>query len=221
MLEFHKYAGELVSSDLPRSFDYYAMGHLHDHFQSAFDGFHGPVCYPGSTDVTSSEGINEFTKGFYITDLSGEEAKPEWIQLKSLRDEFAPEFSYEKLAEDISAFARTLRESTKKAMVAIKVKGEEIDSALVASTLKSLANYVLYYVWQPVETGVSGGKDFAERPSDIDEQMLKIATAVTGSMEAGTFAVTELLPLLAENRADEAADLLWSAFKAGRFEKKP
>ena len=47
MLEFHKFAGELVSSDLPQSFDYYAMGHLHDHFQSTFDGFRGPVCYPG------------------------------------------------------------------------------------------------------------------------------------------------------------------------------
>jgi DNA repair exonuclease SbcCD nuclease subunit len=220
MLEFHKYAGELVSSDLPKDFDYYAMGHLHDHVQSTFDGFHGPVCFPGSTDATSSEGIHEYKKGFYITDISGEEAKPDWIQIKSIRNGFAPEFSYEKLAEDVSSFVEKLGGLTKKAMVNVRVKGEEIDSALVTSALKSLASQVLYYVWQPVELGVAGGKDFGERPSDIDEQMLNIATKVTGSSAAGSFGVGELLPLLAEDRVSEATDLLWTAFKSRRFEKK-
>lgn len=220
LLEFHKYAGELVSSDLPKSFDYYAMGHLHDHFQSTFDGFHGPVCYPGSTDATSSEGIHEYKKGFYITDISGEEAKPEWIQIRSLRNEFAPEFSYKKLAEEVSGFVERLDALTKKALLSIKVRGEGIDSAVVTSALKALADHVLYYVWQPVEEGTAGGKDFAERPSDIEEQMLNIATTVTGSSAAGSFGIAELLPLLAENRVDEATDLLWSAFKARRFDKK-
>lgn len=220
MLEFHKYAGELVSSDLPKGFDYYAMGHLHDHFQSTFDGFRGPVCYPGSTDATSSEGIHEYEKGFYITDISGEEAKPEWIRIKSLRSEFSPEFAYEKLADEVSSFAEKLSGLAKKAMLSVKVKGEEIDSAVVTSALKSLADHVIYCVWQPVEEGVGGGKDFAERPSDIEEQMLNIATTVTGSTTTGSFGVAELLPLLAENRVDEATDLLWSAFKAGRFGKK-
>lgn len=220
MLEFHKYAGELVSSDLPKNFDYYAMGHLHDHFQNTFDGFDGPVCYPGSTDATSSEGIHEYKKGFYITDISGEEAKPEWIQIKSLRQEFAPEFSYKRLEEDVSILAEKVGGLAKKAILSIKVQGEEIDSARVTSVLKALADHVLYYVWQPVEEGVAGGKDFTERPSDIEGQMLSMATTITGSSAAGSFGVTELLPLLAENRVDEATDLLWSAFKAGRFGKK-
>jgi DNA repair exonuclease SbcCD nuclease subunit len=220
LLEFHKYAGELVSSDLPKSFDYYAMGHLHDHFQSTFDGFHGPVCYPGSTDATPSEDIHEYKKGFYITDISGEEAKPEWIRIESLRNEFAPEFSYEKLAEDVSGFAERLDPLAKKALLSIKVKGKGIDSAVVTSALKALADRVLYYVWQPVEEGVAGGKDFAERPSDIEEQMLNIASTVTGNSAAGSFGVAELLPLLAEERVDEATDLLWSAFKARRFDQK-
>lgn len=220
MLEFHKYAGELVSSDLPRGFDYYAMGHLHDRFQSTFDGFHGPVCYPGSTDVTSSEGIHEFTKGFYITDLSGEEAKPEWIQLKSLREEFAPEFSYERLADDVSSFAEKISSLTKKALLNIEVKGKDIDSARVTSVLKSLSDHVLYYVWEPVDEREAGGKDFTERPSDVQEQMLSIARTITGSSEAGSFGVVELLPLLAEDRTDEAIDLLWSAYKARKFDNK-
>ena len=123
MLEFHKYAGELVSTDLPAGFDYFAMGHLHDHYQSTFDGLHGPVCYPGSTDATSNEGIREFRKGFYITDVSGEVAKPDWIQLKSLRSEFAPEFSYERLADEVSGFVERLTGLAKQAMLSIRVRG--------------------------------------------------------------------------------------------------
>ena len=218
MLEFHKYAGELVSSDLPRGFDYYGMGHLHDQFQSTFDGFKGPVCFPGSTEATSSEGIHEFKKGFYVTDLSGEEAKPDWIQLKTVRSQFAPEFSYEKLADEVSAFAEDLSALNKKAMLNISVKGKEIDSARVSSILRFLAERVLYYIWEPVEEGVRAGKNFVGRPSDIDAQMLEIATTVTGSSVAGSFSIAELLPLLAEDRVDDASDLLWSAFKGRRFE---
>jgi len=220
MFEFHKFAGELVESDLPRSFDYYAMGHLHDHFQKSFDGFRGPVCYPGSTDATSSEGIHEYKKGFYITDLSAEEAKPDWIQLKSLRSAFAPEFSYERLSDDISNFMEKLTGLSKKPMLSIKVRGKDIDAARAVAALKSLSDLVLYYVWQPVEVGANLGKDFTERPSDIDEQMLNIATAVAGSNVTGSFAVEELLPLLVESRVEEATDLLWTAFSDRRFEKK-
>jgi exonuclease SbcD len=220
LLEFHKYAGELVSSDLPSSFDYYAFGHLHDHFQNRFDGLRGPLCYPGSIDATSNEGIHEYEKGFYITDLSGEEANPEWIQIKSLRKQFAPVFSYEKLAEEVSEFTEQLKDLNKQAMLNIKVRGTEIDSARITSILKSLADRVLYYVWQPIEEGAAKGKDFGERPSDIDEQMLKIASTITGSNAAGSFAAKELLPLLAEDRVDEATDLLWYAFKTKRFESK-
>lgn len=218
MLEFHKYAGELVSSDLPKGFDYYGMGHLHDQFQTSFDGFGGPVCFPGSTEVTSSEGIHEFKKGFYITDLSAEEARPNWIQLKSVRSQFAPEFNYEKLAEEVSAFVEHLSTFHKKAMLSISVKGKEIDSARVTSILRPFAERVLYYIWKPVEEGVTAGKDFIDRPSDIDAQMLEITTAVTGSSMAGSFSIAELLPLLAEDRVDEATDLLWSAYKGRRFE---
>ena len=220
MLEFHKFAGELVSSDLPRNFDYYAMGHLHDHFQSTFDGFRGPVCYPGSTDATSSEGIHAHKKGFYITDLSGEEAKPNWVQIKSLRSGFAPEFTYERLSDDVSSFAEQLSPLWKKPMLSVSVKGKDIDSARVTAILKSLSDKVLYYVWQPVEQGASLGRDFLDRPSDTEEQMLTIASTVTGNRTVGSFGVTELLPLLAEDRVDEATDLLWSAFKNRRFDGK-
>src|ERR1039458_10015085 len=88
LFELHKFGGEITANDLPPHFDYYAMGHLHDKSESRFERLGGPVCYPGSLDPTDVEGIHEFKKGFYFVDLSGSEARPEWIEVKSSRQQF-------------------------------------------------------------------------------------------------------------------------------------
>ena len=54
--EVNKYAGEINSTDLPKNFTYYAMGHLHDKFLKQYDHLKGPLGYPGSTDMTSNQG---------------------------------------------------------------------------------------------------------------------------------------------------------------------
>mgnify|MGYP001487961548 FL=1 len=79
--EVNKFAGEVNSTDLPKNFTYYAMGHLHDKFLKRYDHLKGPLAYPGSTELTTSEGIKETEKGFFKVDISDDEAKPEWIKL--------------------------------------------------------------------------------------------------------------------------------------------
>ena len=79
--EINKFAGELSTNDLPKNFTYYAMGHLHDKFLKSFSNLKGPIAYPGSIELTTSEGIKNTKKGFFQVDISGDEAKPEWIEL--------------------------------------------------------------------------------------------------------------------------------------------
>jgi DNA repair exonuclease SbcCD nuclease subunit len=67
--EANQFAGELNSSDLPNNFTYYAMGHLHDKFVKQFEQLGGTLAYPGSTEMTTSEGIKETEKGFFIPSL--------------------------------------------------------------------------------------------------------------------------------------------------------
>jgi len=74
--EINKFAGELNSTDLPKNFTYYAMGHLHDQFLKKFSHLDGPLAYPGSIELTTSEGIKETKKGFYEVDISSKESKP-------------------------------------------------------------------------------------------------------------------------------------------------
>ena len=46
--EINQFAGELNSTDLPKNFTYYAMGHLHDRNLKKFSHLSGPIVYPGS-----------------------------------------------------------------------------------------------------------------------------------------------------------------------------
>ena len=74
--EVNKFAGEVNSTDLPKNFTYYAMGHLHDKFLKQYDHLKGPLAYPGSTEMTTSEGIKETEKGFFKVDISETKQSP-------------------------------------------------------------------------------------------------------------------------------------------------
>ncbi len=78
---------EVDLADLPRSFHYYAMGHIHSRILDEFG--RGVLAYPGSTEVWRSDEIVEYErngKGFFIVDT--EDISPscvEWITLKRVR----------------------------------------------------------------------------------------------------------------------------------------
>ena len=103
--EFHKYAGEIQSTDLPKNFTYYAMGHLHDKDIKQFNHLNGPIAYPGSIELTTSEGIKETKKGFFEVDISGEEAIPNWIQVDT-RPQFSFKTEYKELSKQLMKFMR-------------------------------------------------------------------------------------------------------------------
>ncbi|MEM3685169.1 MAG: DNA repair exonuclease [Conexivisphaerales archaeon] len=216
MYEFHKFAGEINSSDLPKSFDYYAMGHLHDRFEKRFEGLKGPVCYPGSLDATASEGIRELRKGFYIVDLSKQEASTQWIELSSTRKQYSFDIEYEKMDAMVNDIISKIKDLAKKPMLDIVVKGKELDSAKIASSLRKLEDHTLYYQWNTKETVSDATKELVERPADIEQEMLRMAEGILGSKEVATLAINEILPLLAEGNSKEATDILWKYFEERR-----
>ena len=73
--EVNRFASEMSTSDLPKNFTYYAMGHLHDRFEKQFANLAGPLAYPGSIEMTPSEGIKDAEKGFFEVDISTKEAQ--------------------------------------------------------------------------------------------------------------------------------------------------
>ena len=83
--DFNKFAGEIFASDLPLGFDYYAMGHYHDHIQKNFpEPENHLVAYPGSLDLGHNEPISDVEKGFLMVDVSNspENVTTQWIKIE-------------------------------------------------------------------------------------------------------------------------------------------
>jgi len=121
--EVNKFAGELNSSDLPKNFTYYAMGHLHERELKKFSNLGGPLAYPGSIELTSSEGIKETQKGFYEVDISSSEAKPTWIKIDT-RPQLSVKTYYKNLKKEVDLLAEKLKTFEKKPVIEIKIHGE-------------------------------------------------------------------------------------------------
>lgn len=215
LTDMNKFAGELNSTDMPPSFDYYAMGHYHDRIEKCYPNLGGPLVYPGSLDLTPSEGIKDVDKGFVLVDMSGDEAKPQFVNLHR-RPQFKESVKNEKLTEGIEEImkkaAALAAANGKKPVVKVEVSGRNIDSRAIASQLTRLNEVCLHYVWQPVdEQAQSLALD--ERPADLDAELLRLSTDALGSEEAARLAIRDLLPPAAAGEAGAALDIVWDIFK--------
>jgi len=215
--EINKFAGELSSTELPKNFTYYAMGHLHDQELKKFTHLGGPLAYPGSIELTSSESIKESKKGFYEVDISGAEAVPNWIRLDT-RPQFSIKIPSERLADEVGLLAEKIKTCSRKPIVEVKITGETLEPGFVQGQMSKLSDLTLRCFWKHVLSEQSNGSVFMERPVKIEEEMHKIAKEILGSNDLANFAINELLPLLSKGNIEEAnhaIDENYTQFKKG------
>ncbi|MEW6605370.1 MAG: DNA double-strand break repair protein Mre11, partial [Thermoproteota archaeon] len=196
------------------------LGHYHDHQEKRFGFLGGPLAYPGSIDLTPSEGIKEAEKGFIITDMSGEEPLTHWIPLSKRRQQFSARISYNDIANELDRVIEKAKAlGSKKPVARIEVAGSDIDSKVIAEQLKRLNECCLHYVWQPLEDRMATAV-YDSRPADIDGELYRLSVEALGSDELAKFAVGEILPLAAEKDGAKAVlEIVWQAYKAGKFER--
>lgn len=215
--EINKFAGELNSTDLPKNFTYYAMGHLHERELKKFNHLGGPLAYPGSIEITSSEGIKETEKGFYEVDISASEAKPNWIRLDT-RPQFSIKTSFENLTEQVNILSEKIHSFSRKPIVEIKIQGDNIETDLVQSQIARLFPLTLRCFWKTIMPEENEGSIFIDKPAKIDDEMLKLAKNILNSENLANFAINDLLPLLSKNQIGEANHLVienFNQFKKG------
>ena len=215
--EVNKFAGELTTNDLPKNFTYYAMGHLHDKFLKSFDNLKGPIAYPGSIELTTSEGIKNAKKGFYQVDISGSEAKPEWIEL-DLRPQLSTVTSYKDINKTVDDILEQFEESEKKPIVEIKIQGKNIQTDLVQAQISRLIPHTLHCSWK-ITKQTSDSSVFLDKPTRIDDEMLRLATSSLKSEQLANFAIKELLPLLTTNDLEHADQMIIENYKQFRKER--
>ena len=214
--EFNKFAGELQSIDLPKNFTYYAMGHLHDSGVKNFNYLNGPVAYPGSIELTTSEGIKEAKKGFFEVDISGDEANPKWIELQTRR-QFSFTTDYDNLSETIKEILEKISAKERKPIVEIKIKGENPEIERIQAQISPIQQQTLRCFWKIISRDITESSVFLDKPNAIDDEMFKLATSVLGSEKIANFAIRELLPVLESNQIKEATQIILENFE--KFKK--
>ncbi len=216
--EFNKFAGELQSTDLPRNFNYYAMGHLHDMDTKNFNHLGGPVAYPGSIELTTSEGIKESKKGFFEVDISKKEAKPNWIELHT-RPQFSFKTDYEKMENTVKEISEKISSLERKPIVEIKIQGENIETDYIQAQISLLQAHTLRCFWKISSKEVLDSSIFLDRPNVINDEMFRLSVNATGSQQIANFAIKELLPPLASNQLNEAMHVILENFEQFKKEK--
>jgi DNA repair exonuclease SbcCD nuclease subunit len=216
--EFNKFAGELQSTDLPKNFTYYAMGHLHDTDIKNFNHLKGPIAYPGSIELTTSEGIKEAKKGFFEVDISQKEATPNWIQLDT-RPQFSLKTDFTEMTKTVDEMLEKISTSIRKPIVEIKIHGEDIETDQIQVQMSRLQAQTLRYFWRIISKESLDSSVFLERPNAIDDEMLRLSTDSTGSEQLANFAIKELLPPLAINQIKEATNVILENFEIFKKEK--
>jgi DNA repair exonuclease SbcCD nuclease subunit len=214
--EINKFAAELNSTDLPKNFTYYAMGHLHEQELKKFSHLGGPLAYPGSIELTSSEGIKETQKGFYQVDISKPEATPTWIKLDT-RPQFSVKTTITDLPNEIETLAGKIRTLARKPIIELKITGDISEPGQVQAQISKLFDLTLRCFWKQVSTEHSTGSVFIDKPLKIEEEMHRIAKEILGSEDMANFAINELLPLLSKGNTDQAIQAVTENF--ARFKK--
>jgi len=209
--EINQFAAELNSSDLPKNFTYYAMGHLHDKSVKQFDQLGGPLAYPGSTEMTTSEGIKETEKGFFEVDISSKEAKPNWIKLDT-RPQFSTKIESEDLDTSISKVLEKISAFDKKPVIEIKIIGKDVERDVVQTKISQIIPQTLHCSWKMLQNE-DVSSVLLNRPARIDEELFKLAVNALKSEKLANFAVNDLLPLLSSNQLEQATQLVIENFE--------
>ena len=121
------------------------MGHLHDKDVKQFNHLKGPIAYPGSIELTTSEGIKNIKKGFFEVDISGNEAIPKWVELDT-RPQFSFKVEYKELTKAIDEITEKISSLTKKPVIEVKIQGEDIEIDHIQAQIARLNSSTLTIV---------------------------------------------------------------------------
>lgn len=217
--EFNKFAGELQSTDLPKNFTYYAMGHLHDKDIKQFNHLKGPIVYPGSIELTTSEGIKDTKKGFFEIDISGKDSIPKWIEL-DIRPQFSFNTEYKELTKTIDQITEKISSLTKKPMIQVKIEGENIETDHIQAQISRLNSLALRCFWKITTKQISNSSVFLERPKLIEDEMFRLSINALDSEKDANFAIKELLPTLSTDGMNQALEIILENYEKFKKEEK-
>ena len=225
--DFNKFAGEIFASDLPLGFNYYAMGHYHDHIQKNFSELEDSlVAYPGSLDLGHNESISDVEKGFLLVDLSPspERVTTQWIKMEKRRLQLSHSLNYDDLDKYMQYLLDLSSKYQKKPIIELKLTGSEIDPKILSSELSKLNDHFLYYAWNISDKeSVSGYSYDYANDFNIDKELSKLVLNTLKSEKLTSLSL-DLIQMINneehlndtnvnKDRSKKIADYLWKYYE--------
>lgn len=136
-------AYELELNELPKNFNYYAFGHIHDYYE--IDYGKGKFVYPGSMEMyKNNANYEEYGKGFCVVDISSDVPVIERITIDIPRKQLKRTINYNNLNKELDELKDELEKLDLKPMLELTVKYGDFESSEVYEIiLEVIGDYVL------------------------------------------------------------------------------
>ena len=132
-------------SELPRNFDYVAMGHLHGRIKASLG--EGELAYPGSSEIISRTEISGWQKqgkGFYIVDINSDGIDVQDVNLQCIRPQIEATLSYDHLEAELAGLVKNVKELKELPLVHVCVEGKNVDRQSVHQVLADSLEGIIF-----------------------------------------------------------------------------
>jgi len=129
---------ELTLDDIPKTFDYYALGHVHARIVHNFGN--GVMAYPGSGELWSVSEYDDYRKkgkGFFLVDLDGDKPSVQPVDIGLNRDIIKERIHAQSLQKELDRLKSEMTGLGGKPLVYIDIEGGDLDRKGLHETIHS------------------------------------------------------------------------------------
>ena len=130
---------ELELANIPESFNYYALGHIHARITDDFG--QGKLAYPGSSEIWKIDELGNYQKngkGFYLVDMDGDVPEIESINMEMPREFIRANIEYPELTAEIEKIKNHVLSLPNKPLLNLTVEGGNFNRSEVYDELNQV-----------------------------------------------------------------------------------
>ena len=194
---------ELSISEVPHGFDYYAMGHIHKHYEVRLGK--GLLAYPGPSHWVEADDPDEC--GVLLVDLSGDEPEAQWVKLESVRPKVRVSVKAQELEEVLRRLAEA--EHRKRPVLWMEVEGDA-DQMMIRRRLEG--RYLIRRLSVKQDRG-KAAELRQERELSVEDRLRELALEQVKDEGVVDFVLGDLLRLLSSGSEKEAEQALYDFWR--------
>ena len=130
---------ELELANIPESFNYYALGHIHARITDDYG--QGKLAYPGSSEIWKIDELGNYQKngkGFYLVDMDGDVPEIESINMEMPREFIRANIQYPELTAEIEKIKNLVLSLPNKPLLNLTVEGGNFNRSEVYDELNQV-----------------------------------------------------------------------------------